>query len=53
MKPHELIEYLELRKLGLTHKWHVQGSCAKTGDGIYEGIEALSGLVKEFKKRKY
>ena len=53
MKPYDLIEGLELRKLSSTHKWHVQGSCAVTGDGIYEGMEVLSGLVKEYKKGRH
>ena len=41
-------------KLGLTtHKrnpWHVQETCARTGDGLYEGLEKLVKMVKEFKK---
>lgn len=31
-------------------KWHVQGACAKTGDGIYEAMGEMARLVKEFKK---
>ena len=53
MKPYDLIEGLELQKLSSTHKWHVQGSCAVTGDGIYEGMEMLSGLVKQYKKARH
>ena len=49
MKPYELIEGLCLRKL-LDHKWHVQGTCATNGEGIYESMDALAGLVKDFKK---
>lgn len=49
MKASQMIE-----KLGLaTHKrnpWHVQETCAKTGDGLYEGLEKLVKMVKEFKK---
>ncbi|XP_031560493.1 ADP-ribosylation factor-like [Actinia tenebrosa] len=43
-----------VEKLGLSaHKknpWHVQETCAKTGDGLYEGLEQLVKMVKEFKK---
>lgn len=49
MKASQMVE-----KLGLTtHKrnpWHVQETCAKTGDGLYEGLEKLVKMVKEFKK---
>ena len=38
--------------LGLTkvrhRKWHVQGTSATIGDGLLEGMQELSGLVKEF-----
>jgi small GTP-binding protein len=33
-------------------EWYIQGTCAVSGDGIYEGIHKLSGLVKDFKKKK-
>jgi hypothetical protein len=29
-------------------KWHVQGTCAPTADGVYEGMHELARLVKEF-----
>lgn len=51
MKPYELIEGLELRKLN-DHRWHVQGACATNGDGIYESMESLAGLVKQFKQSR-
>ena len=47
MKPTQMIEALQLRKLGLTHKWHVQGTCALHGDGIYEAMETMAKLVRE------
>lgn len=48
----ELISRLDLHKIGATHKWHVQATCATNGDGLYEGMEAFAALVKEFKKNK-
>ena len=42
-------------KLGLTQvgdrKWHVQGTCAVSGQGIYEAMSELSSLVKEFQTK--
>ena len=32
--------------------WYIQGTCAVSGDGIYSGIQKLSELVKDFKKKK-
>ncbi|XP_066444125.1 uncharacterized protein [Eleutherodactylus coqui] len=48
-RPGELSEELELRKIK-GRRWHVQGCCATTGDGLVEGLEILTDLVKEFKK---
>ena len=49
MSPAELIDSLHLKKLS-GHKWHVQGTNAVSGDGVYESMEALAAMVKEFKK---
>jgi hypothetical protein len=27
--------------------WHIQGSCALKGDGLYEGLDWLAGTLKE------
>ena len=46
----ELAQKLNL----LQHKenpWHVQEACAKTGDGIYEAMNKLSTMVKEFQAK--
>ena len=48
ISPAKLIDQLHLRKLN-THKWHVQGACAVNGEGIYESMEAMARLVKEYK----
>ncbi|XP_073248922.1 uncharacterized protein [Porites lutea] len=54
LKAHEIAQQLSL----LQHKvnpWHVQETCAKNGEGIYEAVHKLSDMVKEFEKssRKY
>ncbi|XP_078486140.1 ADP-ribosylation factor 2 [Ciona intestinalis] len=40
-------------KLGLNNmrnrKWYVQATCATTGDGLYEGLDWLSGILKSAK----
>lgn len=51
LKPSELIDGLHLRKLR-DHKWHIQGACAVTGDGVYEALEEMAHLVKDFKKQQ-
>ena len=32
--------------------WHIQGTCAMTGDGLYEGIEAFGKMVTEYQQNK-
>jgi hypothetical protein len=44
-------EALHLPKLK-DRKWFVQGTCAKTGEGMYEGLDQMAILVKEFKKTR-
>ncbi|KAL8583323.1 hypothetical protein ACOMHN_057609 [Nucella lapillus] len=31
-------------------KWHIQGTCATTGEGVYEGMQEMARLVKDFQK---
>ncbi|XP_075702156.1 uncharacterized protein LOC142666110 [Rhinoderma darwinii] len=50
-KPMELAESLGLTKMK-GHQWHVQGCCAASGDGLVEGLEVLTNLVKQFQKNK-
>ncbi|XP_069810126.1 uncharacterized protein [Dendropsophus ebraccatus] len=50
-KPMDLAEALGLIKME-GHQWHVQGCCATTGDGLVEGLEVLTNLVKQFQKNK-
>ena len=43
-------------KLGLNelkqHKWNIQGCCATTGDGLYEGLDWLSKELNQQEKGK-
>ncbi|XP_043910436.1 ADP-ribosylation factor 1-like [Protopterus annectens] len=48
-RPSELVDALCLRKLH-GHEWHMQGCCAVNGDGLVEGLQKLSELVKQNKK---
>nr|XP_054759549.1 uncharacterized protein LOC129265594 [Lytechinus pictus] len=45
----KLIDELQLRNL-TQNPWHIQGACATTGDGLYEGLQQLSKMIREFKK---
>lgn len=44
----DIVQGLCLQKL-TSRKWYVQGTCAVNGEGIYEGMHQLAGMVKEFK----
>ncbi|XP_063281508.1 ADP-ribosylation factor 1-like 2 [Pelobates fuscus] len=50
-RPTDVAEALGLMKMQ-GHKWHVQGCCAATGDGLVEGLEILTNMVKEFQKSR-
>ena len=45
-----------IRDLGLEtlkgHDWYIQATSATTGDGLYEGVDALAKMVKEYKAKK-
>ncbi|VDK39478.1 unnamed protein product [Taenia asiatica] len=45
MKTSEVTEALGLHKLPSHRKWLVQGSCAVTGAGIYEGLDWLGNEI--------
>ncbi|XP_076449448.1 ADP-ribosylation factor 1-like [Babylonia areolata] len=32
-------------------KWHVQGTCGTSGEGVYEAMQEMARLVKDFKKK--
>eukprot|EP01126_Amoeba_proteus_P032119 TRINITY_DN3139_c0_g1_i6.p1 TRINITY_DN3139_c0_g1~~TRINITY_DN3139_c0_g1_i6.p1 ORF type:complete len:135 (+),score=23.93 TRINITY_DN3139_c0_g1_i6:472-876(+) len=45
MKPEEITKALKLHDLR-THKWHIQGCCATSGEGLYEGLDWLVSAIK-------
>ncbi|XP_010463760.1 PREDICTED: ADP-ribosylation factor 1-like 2 [Camelina sativa] len=52
MSPREVCEGLGLLELK-NRKWHIQGTCALQGDGLYEGLDWLSSTLKEVKAAGY
>ena len=45
MSPSSLTEQLGLS--AMRRKWFIQGTCATTGDGLYEGLDWLSTTLKD------
>jgi hypothetical protein len=45
IKPRELIPLMGVDKMK-GRKWHVQGTIATTGEGLYEGLDWLSSTLK-------
>jgi len=45
MKPKEVSDRLQLDNVAKSHTWKVEPSCATTGDGIFEGLVCLPGLL--------
>ncbi|XP_073220785.1 uncharacterized protein [Cicer arietinum] len=48
MTPKEVCEGLGLFDLR-NRKWHIQGTCALKGDGLFEGLDWLASTLKERK----
>lgn len=46
LKPDEVSKLLRLNDVAKNHVWKVQPSCAKTGDGIFEGLQWLGSNVQ-------
>ena len=51
MSVEEITDKLELNKLE-NREWHVQGCCATTGDGLYEGLDWLSNKLNQRAPKK-
>ena len=47
MKPADVAQKLGLNELS-KRQWHVQGTCATNGDGLYEGLNAFGKMMNEF-----
>ena len=46
----DLIKDLNLVKLSATrNEWIIQGCCAVTGEGLFEGMKSMSDLIKQNK----
>lgn len=43
----QIVAKLELEKLRMRNDWFIQGSCAVTGEGIYEAMKKMADMVKE------
>lgn len=51
VNPPQLIEQLQMNRYN-SHSWYVQGTCAVTGEGIWEGIEIIAEMIKDHKRDK-
>merc|ERR1712228_716297 len=49
MSVNQITERLKLNKLR-NRDWYIQGSCARSGDGLYEGLDWLSNTLKKRKQ---
>ena len=46
ISPNELMEKLHLKNI-VNRPWKIQGSCASTGDGLYEGLDWLGEQINK------
>ena len=51
VSPADLAGNLGLDKVR-NRKWHIQGTSALSGEGVFQAMQELSTLVKEFQRRK-
>ncbi|XP_052827869.1 uncharacterized protein LOC106879364 [Octopus bimaculoides] len=47
----EITDKLNLSKLD-DRRWHIQSTCATTGDGIFEAMDKLKSMVKKYHRHK-
>eukprot|EP01061_Rhynchopus_euleeides_P047139 TRINITY_DN92_c0_g2_i1.p1 TRINITY_DN92_c0_g2~~TRINITY_DN92_c0_g2_i1.p1 ORF type:complete len:184 (+),score=96.58 TRINITY_DN92_c0_g2_i1:85-636(+) len=45
MSPAELVDSLGLRSMKM-RDWHIQGTCAATGEGLHEGLDWMASSMK-------
>ncbi|XP_071797530.1 uncharacterized protein [Asterias amurensis] len=45
--PSDIAQALKLHHLS-GHPWHIQGTCAPNGEGIYEAVSVLGKMVQEY-----
>ena len=51
VNPPQLIAQLQMSRYN-NHSWYVQGTCAVTGEGIWEGVEIIAEMIKDHKRDK-
>jgi len=49
MEVNEISKHFNLSSIIKNRKWHIQPTCALTGDGLYEGLEWLSNTLHKKK----
>ena len=50
LPPNKVAEQMELERSCKGREWFVQGCCATTGDGVFEGLDWLSRVLNGRKK---
>eukprot|EP00976_Prorocentrum_cordatum_P091006 1188354-Prorocentrum_minimum.AAC.4 len=50
LSPSEICEAFDMHSLLRDRKWHVQGTVATSGDGLYEGLDWLSATLKSIQR---
>ena len=50
LETNELEQKLGLRDLGNVRQWHLQPTCAVTGDGLQEGMGKLQEMINNRRK---
>ncbi|XP_022315498.2 uncharacterized protein LOC111119545 [Crassostrea virginica] len=48
LKPSEVADSMDLHKL-TGRKWYIQAACATTGEGIFESMQEMAKMVKDYK----
>jgi len=48
LKPEQIVEKLDLKSIK-AERWHVQGCCATSGEGLYEGLGWLASKTSIYK----
>lgn len=46
----ELIDKLGMKDISTQHKWYLQSVCARTGEGLDEGMLEMVNLIKQNRK---
>lgn len=47
LRASEVAEKLGLKDLSGKRQWYIQGCCATTGDGLYDGLEWLTSTLSK------